>query len=467
MSDAQSTPRSRVLDKGLWGMTRPMLLEQALVLSIPMTDLFFLSRVSDDAAAAVGAVTPILYFSFTCLWVVAFAGSALTSQRMGNKDYGRATSTIGVYGLWLGLLSCLAGLAVFAGGPLIADVMGLPAAINLDARTYLQITAWMIAIWGLHAFTHSVLTLYGMPEWNLVANSAYFISNLTGNSLVVFGLLGVPKLGLTGVAWVSVLSSLLGVLVAGLAIAWKLKLRMRWQQVVSEFRSHSRELGRIALPSFAEPLSFDGQMIVLSSIVAVGGAADLAARAYTFNTFMCLLIITIAIGTATEVMVGQYVGARRYRAANLQLHRSLRAALLGACGIGLLFTALAPQIMAIFTDRPELLAMAFVYFALSLAAEPGRTINILVGNALRATGDGWYISVAGILFSWCFAVPLAWWLAVPQGLGLVGVLIAAAVDEGCRSVLYYRRWRTGHWRYKNATAREAARQSVSAPPDAA
>ncbi|MDN3638825.1 MATE family efflux transporter [Simiduia curdlanivorans] len=457
MSEPENTrQQSKVLEKGLWGMTRPMMLEQALVLSIPMTDLFFLSRVSDDSAAAVGAITPILYFAFTCLWVVAFAGSSLTSQRMGNNDYAQAETTIGVYGFWLMLLSVLATALVYFGGPFVATAMGLPGAILFDAITYLQITAWMVGVWGFHSLTHSILTVYGQPHWNLVANGAYFISNVVGNSCVVFGLFGVPMYGLVGVAWVSVGSSLLGVIVAYLAIFYKLKFRIVWQSVRRDFRRHSVQLRRIALPSIVEPLSFDGQMIMLSAIVAVGGATDLAARAYTFNTFMALLIVTVAISTATEVMVAQHVGAKRFEAANAQLHQSLRAAFFGTGVIGVIFTLLAPQIMALYTTEASILAMAWWYFGLSFLAEPGRTVNIIVGNSLRGTGDGWFISVVGMLFSWGIAVPLAWFLAIHLDMGLIGVLISAALDEGCRSLFYYGRWRKGHWKHKNAIVREEA-----------
>jgi putative MATE family efflux protein len=457
----QPTASSTVLDKGLWGMTRPMLLEQALVLSIPMTDLFFLSRVSDNAAAAVGAITPILYFSFTCLWVVAFAGSSLTSQRMGSNNYLQANTTIGVYGIWLILLSLLATAMVYYGGPMVSGWMGLEAGIKLDADTYLRITAWMIGVWGVHSLTHSILTVYGLPHWNLMANAAYFITNVAGNSCVVFGLLGTPKLGLIGVAWVSVFSSLVGVLVAALAIWYRLKLRVVWSNVMQDFRRCSRQLGRIALPSIAEPLSFDGQMIVLSAIVAAGGATELAARAYTFNTFMALLIFTIAISTATEVLVGQYVGAKDFKRANRQLHQSLKAAFWGAGSIGILFTLLAPQIMSLYTQEASILAMAYWYFGMSLLAEPGRTTNIIVGNSLRGTGDGWFISLAGLLFSWGVAVPLAWYLAIQLNMGLLGVLISAVVDEGCRSLIYYHRWRQGHWQHKNAIALEEAQQRLN------
>lgn len=48
--------------KGLWGMSRPLLVEQALQLSVPLLDIFFLSRVSDSSAAAAGAMTPVIFF---------------------------------------------------------------------------------------------------------------------------------------------------------------------------------------------------------------------------------------------------------------------------------------------------------------------------------------------------------------------------------------------------------------------
>ena len=53
---------SAAQSKGLWGMSRPLLVEQGLQLSVPLLDTF-LSRVSDSAAAAVGALTPVLFLA--------------------------------------------------------------------------------------------------------------------------------------------------------------------------------------------------------------------------------------------------------------------------------------------------------------------------------------------------------------------------------------------------------------------
>ncbi|RZL35054.1 MAG: MATE family efflux transporter, partial [Rubrivivax sp.] len=77
--------------------------------------------------------------------------------------------------------------------------------------------------------------------------------------------------------------------------------------------------------------------------------------------------------------------------------------------------------------------------------EPGRVFNMVVINALRATGDARYPVVAGAA---SMAVVLAggsWFLGVYMGWGLVGVWIAYAADEWIRGLLMWRRWATLGW----------------------
>ena len=57
----RNEPKSRVLDKGLWGMSAPMLIDQAVIYTIPLLDMFFLSRISDSAAAAVAKPLDVRY----------------------------------------------------------------------------------------------------------------------------------------------------------------------------------------------------------------------------------------------------------------------------------------------------------------------------------------------------------------------------------------------------------------------
>ena len=440
--------------KGLWGMSRPLLVEQSLQLSVPLLDTFFLSRVSDSAASAAGAMTPAVFFCVNILWVTVFSGSSIASQRLGAGNQERAVATIATYALWILLLGALLTFLLYAITPWITSAMGLPGQVQTDANTYTRIVCWLMLIWSAKLIFQSILNIYGQPQWNMVANIVFFSANMLGNSIVVFGWFGCPPLGIVGVAWASVIASILGILVSGTMVVWQVKLAFHWRNFRQEFRSATHNTFRIALPSMIEPMSFDLNMIVLNSFAASLGAAALAAKIYTFNTFLVGLIITLALTMASEVLICQFVGAARYDKAIEQMRQSLKAALWGSGLVVFALVVLHSPIMHLYTDQDVILASAFWLFLLAALSEPPRAINVMVGGVLRATGDGWLISTVGPLFTWLVAVPAAYVMAFVFDWGLYGIMLAAILDEGCRSVMYWKRWKMNRWQQTHVHALE-------------
>lgn len=440
--------------KGLWGMSRPLLIEQCLQFSVPLLDTFFLSRVSDSSAAAAGAITPILFFCSNILWVAVFSGASVASQRLGAGNTKRANATIATYAIWVVILGAILTAALSAIAPYITEWMGLPGQVRVDANTYLSIVCWLMMVLALKGLFQSILNIYGKPQWNMYANTVYFIANVLGNAIVVFGLFGVPQLGLVGVAWASVFGSLMGVIVSGAAVYLRLKLPFSWQHMREEFSSATKNILRLGIPSMIEPLSFDINMIVLNSMAASLGAVALAAKIYTFNTFMLGLIISVALATATDVLLTQKVGAGRYDEAKAQVKQGLKAALWGTGIVAFILFALHHPIMDIFTDNEALIGSSMWLFLLAALSEPPRTANIMLGRALRTTGDGMFISIIGPLFTWLVALPCAYVMAFIFNWGIYGILASAVMDEGCRAVFYWFRWNKDRWHHTHVHARE-------------
>ncbi|HMW47851.1 MAG TPA: MATE family efflux transporter, partial [Cellvibrionaceae bacterium] len=225
----------------------------------------------------------------------------------------------------------------------------------------------------------------------------------------------------------------------------------------------SRHTLRIALPSMLEPLSFDLNMMVLNGFAASLGTAALAAKVYTFNTFLIGLVITLALTLATEVLICQHVGAGNYTKAITQMRQSLKAALWGSGIVVLILLALNHPIMSLYTSDPWIVGASFWFFLLAAISEPPRAINVMVGGVLRATGDGLLISIVGPLFTWLVAVPAAYFMAFILGWGIFGILLSAVLDEGCRSYFYWRRWRTERWQHTHVHALEAKAEQAQQP----
>lgn len=435
-------------------MSRPMFIDQAVIYTIPLADMFFLSRVSDDAAAAVGAVTPLVFVANQFLTVSAFSGAAIASQRIGANDYARGNATIAAYTLFAILLALIAALVVNNGGPWVASAMSLTPDIEAHARTYLSIIGWMVALWGLRVVYQTVLNIYGEPKWNTYSNILIFIVNILGNCIAVYGFMGIPPSGVAGVAIAGVVAAGSGLLFLMMMVHWKLHIRIPMTAGIKNFGVLITPVLMIAAPSILEPMSFQAYMIVLNWVAAEVSDLALKVKIYAYNTFLFCLMISIAMSMATEAIIAQRVGRGEFELVDRQLRQTLRYTLIGTSILAFLWFVFNKPVLSLFTANPEVIAIGFWAFFWSFLAEPCRTTNIVVGAALRCTGDAAFTSLSSIGIIWLFSVPLAYILALPMGLGLYGILIAAVADELVRAIVKLWRWRQGKWKSTGVIARE-------------
>jgi putative MATE family efflux protein len=451
----KAAPKSRVLDKGLWGMSAPMFLDQAVTYTIPLVDMYFLSRVSDSAAAAVGAVTPLVFVANAFLQVSAFAGASIAGQRIGANDYQRGNATIGAYSLFVIVLSLIAIVGVNYGGAVVTRAMNLSDAVEGYAVEYLSIIGWMVGFWGFRLIYQTILNIYGAPKWNSFSNIIFFTVNIFGNMVAVYGFQSIPPTGVTGVALASVFAAFCSLLFVATAVHFKLRIHIPFKASCAQFGVLMMPVLLIAAPAILEPMSFQGYMMVLNWIAA--GVSDLALKVkiYTYNTFLFCLMISIALSMATEAIIAQRVGRKEFDLAHLQLKQSLTMSIIGTTILAGLWLVFNQPILRLFTDDPDIISIGFWVFLLGFLAEPMRTTNIVIGGALRCTGDAAFTSVSSIAVIWLFSVPLAYVLAVPLHLGIFGLLIAAVVDEGLRALIKYFRWKARKWQHYGVIHKES------------
>jgi Na+-driven multidrug efflux pump len=112
-------------------------------------------------------------------------------------------------------------------------------------------------------------------------------------------------------------------------------------------------------------------------------------------------------------------------------------------------------IMGLYTDDEWIISASFWLFLLAALSEPPRAVNVMVGGTLRATGDGLLISIVGPLFTWIVAIPAAYCMVFYLHWGIYGILLSAILDEGVRSIFYWRRWKANKWHHTHVYALEA------------
>ena len=436
-----------MLDKGLWSLTWPLLWSLALTLSLGFVDAFFLSRVSDRAAAAVGALLPVLGMTIMIFSPLSQAGSSVAGHLTGAK---RHADVPGTY-LALILLNGSLGLCASAGFVLFADHipvwLGLENGMAQDASTYLRIVGGFQFLRSIQIGFSNILNSRGETRWVLAEAACTNFIHVLLNAAFLYGWFGIPQWGVAGIACSTVISLAIGLALTVCVVRFKLGVRLPWSLPWSVLQERLRPILRIGLPAALEPISFQCTQLVFNMIVIRLGTAVLTARVYAFNFFMVSTILwSVAFGIGTQISISHRVGAARYDDANRVLERALLSTVSGNLLLSLLLALIHPWLLGQLTTDPEVIRAARPIFMIAPFVEAGRAANIVAGGALRACGDSRFTAVVGTSLMWGVGVPAAYVLSTVLGYGLAGIWMAMAIDEGARGFMNYFRWRHGRWR---------------------
>ncbi len=448
--------RQSVLEMSLLALTWPMFIELVLSFTLGLEDSFYLAKISDRAAAAVGALLPLFGICNMAFQTFAQSGASVASQLIGGQKLERAQRTFIAMLVLNGALGGSVALFFFALDRRVGQWLGLSPETYAFATEFVSLVGPMLFIQGLRFAYASIINAHGRTRWNML--SALFVNaaNLGLNHILTMGTWGLPRLGVAGVAYSTIVAQSLGLIVSATIVHAHLKVRGHLAGLWTDVKSCAGPILAIALPSVIEPFSFNLQQLVLVRIVVSIGDQALAARTYTMNLIIFALVWSASLALGTQIKIAHQVGARRFEAAHAQLNRSLRLGMLMGFLMMAVLSLTAGPLYRLFTRDPEILRLGQILLIIGLALEPCRTSNMVVGASLRGSGDARFPSFVSVPLTWCIAIPLAYLFALRLHLGLVGVWLAMVADELTRGLMNYWRWQTGIWRTKGVLAHEHA-----------
>ena len=207
-----------------------------------------------------------------------------------------------------------------------------------------------------------------------------------------------------------------------------------------------RALLGIALPSGTEALSYNVSQTFILRFINLMGAAVVSAKVYGSMLANVAYVYSIAVGQATQIILGYMIGGRKLDEVSGRVWSTIRIALAASELLTLLILIFCDPIYSIFTDDPVIHALGRQILYVEFGLEIGRSINIVMTRCLTTAGDVWYPVGVGIFSMWVVAVGGSWLLGHALNWGLVGIWIAMACDECLRGALFTIRFRSGKWK---------------------
>ena len=270
-------------NKLLLSMAVPMMISMLVQALYNIVDSIFVSRICEDALTAVSMAFPWQNIVIAIAVGFGVGINALLSRALGQKNAERVNQ-VAVNGLLLAGLSYLLVL--------VAGLIGIRAYMRTqtDIETIVNYGITYLNICILCSFGVFVeitferfLQATGRTVYSMITQLTGAITNIILDPILIFGLLGFPKLGIAGAAWATVIGQCVGAVVAVTLNHFKnpeVHLRLR------HIRPNGRLMGEItaiSIPSIIMSLAF-----VFAGIGIVSGSA---CQAFGYSVYSMLISI--------------------------------------------------------------------------------------------------------------------------------------------------------------------------------
>jgi putative MATE family efflux protein len=457
--DAVATPEPEIPAGGeydAWGeimtLSWPVMLSQVLLSAVGLIDLAMVGRLGPDALAAVGYATQFFHLSQSVLFAVGFACVALMARAIGAGDTTRARHALAA-SLSVATVSALLLTAVMLAAPAaLLSALGAAPEVTALGVPYLVLVVGSSVLLGVSMVFEFAMRADRDTRTPMLIATAVTILKIVLNALLIFGMLGFPRLELVGAGLATVLSQLLGLALFDAAVArarHDSPLRVRARDF-RESRALVPEVVRLALPSVGERLA--NNLALLAYFRVLSGYGTLAIAAYTVGVRLLSFswIPGVGFGTAAATLVGQALGARQEQAAVRSGWRATALAVAVAVGLGGLCALMPERLARLFTSDAALVAELVPFLLFLALAQPALQAHFALGGAHRGAGDTMTPFVAATVGNWAIRVPLACLFAWGLGASVLWVWAIIVLDHSVRSAWLAWSFRRGRWRERLA-----------------
>ena len=424
----------------------PMVLEMVMESVFAVVDIFFVSRLGEDAVASVALTESLMALVYTLGIGLGIGATAMVARRIGEKD-AEAASHTAAQALLLGLLVAAAiGLVGFFQAERLLELMGGEPATVATGRNYTRVMLTGNATVLLVFLLNAVFRGAGDAA---IAMRVLWLANLINIVLdpcLIFGLGPFPELGVTGAAVATNIGR-------GTAVLFQV-----WILLSGRGRIHvlPRHLA-LAPGLMARVLRLSGtgtfqvfvgtaSWIGLIRILAEFGPEALAGYAIGIRIILLAILPSWGLSNAASTLVGQALGAGDPERAERAVWIACRVNLVFLGGLGAIFLVFAGPIAALFGGEAVTLGYARDTLRIVSAGFFFYAYGMVLTASFNGAGDTWTPTYLNILCFWLWEIPLAWVLAHMLGWGPHGVAWSITIAFSTLAVVAAVVFRRGTWK---------------------
>ena len=396
--------------KLLLSMSLPMMLSMLVQALYNVVDSMFVSRVSEDALAALSMAFPIQNLMIAVAAGLGVGINAVLSRALGAKDK-QSVDRAAASGLVLEALS--AALFMLGGATIVRIFFEAQTDITSIVESgviYTRIIMLGCAGIFMQILFERLLQSTGRTVLTMASQATGAIINIILDPILIFGLLGAPRMGVAGAALATVISQWIS---ACLGLFLNLRFNPEVSLSLRGLRPHAETLGRIltiGIPSVVMQSIGSVMTFTMNQILIAFSSTAVAVFGVYFKLQSFVFMPVFGLNNGTVPIVAFNYGARRAD----RMMQAIRYTVVFAMGIMTLgtvvFHVFPEQLLGIFDASEEMIRIGLPALRIISLSFPVAGFCIGCGSVFQALGFSLYSMITSLVRQLFVLIPCAFLL---------------------------------------------------------
>jgi putative MATE family efflux protein len=435
----------REVRKRIYSMILPITLESVLQMTAGFIASAFIGRLDAIAMSALGISSRITNIIWALFKGISTGGSVFVAQSYGAKDHKKIKHVI-----MQTLLSCLILVVILAtilffNGDFFLKAIYKDSSEILRAKAYeyIKIVSFGLPFQVIMLVVAAVLQ--GMGNAKTPMKIAFIMNgtNIVVSPIFIFGLLGMPALGLRGAAVGLVSAQFVGAMV-GLYVLFNKDGVLAGSRNKRNFvldPHQIKEVYRVGMPSAMESIFWQVSAIILTTLILRYGDIAMASYQQGLQAESISFMPAVGFAVAATAFTGQSIGAKDKKLGKRYMKEILIGSTILTTFSSIILLFFPHFIMGLLTDKQPVIELGSKYLILMGLVQIPQNISACLNGALRGAGFTKVPMYSAGIGIWLVRIPLALYFTYVLDLGIIAIWAAMCVDLVIRfmvSILFYK-----------------------------
>lgn len=425
----------------------PMALQNLINVGVTAADVIMLGAVGEKALSGASLAGQVQYIMTLFLFGLTSGATVLTAQYWGKGDKNAIEKILGMSVKAAVCVTALFTVAALAVPEYLMKIFtGDPQVIS-EGISYLRIVAFTYILIGI---TQSYLYIMRSVERVVVATVVYLLSlicNIIMNAVFIFGLFGLPAMGVKGAALGTLCARVLEVLlVAGYAKIFNKDIKLRFRYIIHTDRLLFCDFMKYALPVVVNEIMWGLGTAANTAILGHMGSAAVAANSVAQVARQLATVVSFGLSSAAAIYLGKTIGERKLGEARLYAKKFIiMSIIMGTLG-GMIILAVSPAAAAGLSLSVTAKGYMRIMFVVMSYFVVGQAFNTtMVVGIFRSGGDTRFGLILDVSTMWCCSILIGFLSAFVFGMSVPVVYVILMSDEIIKIPITLKRYRSYKW----------------------